>query len=243
MSLWKALGFVVVVGTLHGGATVGALAQDAVRGGAAPAALATLAEGQQPVPEPAPEAPVAAEPRESPASKPGRLPSPAKSAPRARTGSEVPPAPAAPLGERVNVRVDLKIRAQKGSSPPVEKTLALVTIGDNSRTAIRTGSSIPFNNGPKPDSGIHYQSLALNADARALVEGRRVAVELTLDFAFATQAREGEVEGRAAGTVTLSVQNVIRAVLEDGKPLVVSDQVDAASDYRVTVEAKATILR
>jgi hypothetical protein len=125
----------------------------------------------------------------------------------------------------------------------VEKTLSLVTVGDNSRTAIRTKSSIPFRTAPTPAFGIQYQTFSLNADAHALVDGRRITVTLTLDYEFANQAHEGEGEGRAAGTVTFSVTNMIQAVLEDGQPLAVSDQMDAASDYRVTVEAKATILR
>jgi hypothetical protein len=210
MSLWKTLRFVVVVATVCG--------------------VATLAESQQPAPEPAPEGPVAAEARESPSPKPGRPAPAAKAAPRERPAGEAPPAPAAPPGERVNVRVDIKIRAQRGSGAPVEKTLALVAIGDNSRTSVRTASTVPFPTG-----------VSLKADVRATVEGRRILVALSLDYTFATQAVEGE--GRAAGTQTSSVQNEIRAVLDDGKPLVVSDQVDAGGDYRVTVEAKATILR
>jgi hypothetical protein len=241
MSSWKILRRVVLTATLGGGAMVGALAQGAAGAEPSPGAHPTLAEGQEPVPEPAPETPVAAEPGVTP--RPGRPAPTAKPAPEARPAGEPRPAPTASRGERVNVRVDLKIRAQNGSRPPVEKTLALVTVGDNSKTAIRTKSSIPFRYASSPAAGIQYQSLSLNADARAFVEGRRITVMLTLDYEFATQAHEGEVEGRAAGPVTSSVQNVIQAVLQDGLPLVVSDQVDAASDYRVTVEAKATILR
>jgi hypothetical protein len=235
MSSWKSLRCVVLTVALGGGVTA-ALAQDVAGTETSLGAPTTLTERQQPVPEPASEAPVPAEPRES-TPRPGRQAPPAKAAPEAR------PASNASHGERVNVRVDLKIRAQNGSRPPVEKTLALVTVGDNSKTAIRTKSSIPFRYAPSPAAGVQYQSLSLNADARAFVEGRRITVMLTLDYEFATQAHEGEVEGRAAGPVTSSVQNVIQALLEDGLPLVVSDQVDAASDYRVTVEAKATILR
>jgi hypothetical protein len=232
MSLRKALRFLPAVALIF--APVQALGQDPVGLDAPPPAIA-LAESQRPTPEPAPETPAAPKPGAGPA-RPGP-------AARPLPAAEASPAPSrGPRGEHDNVRVDLKIRAQKGSRPPVEKTLALVTVGDNSRTAIRTKSNVPFSAG-KSDEGIRYQSLSLNADARVLVEGKRVAAELTLEYEFATQAHEGEVEGRAAGTVTSSVQNAIRALLEDGKPLVVSDQVDAASDYRVTVEAKATILR
>lgn len=242
MSLWQRFRFVPIVAVAWV-PPVHVLGQEPVGPAHRPAAPA--AENQQAPADPAPEAAVAQETPERPGSKPGRPAPEAKPVPRARPAAEAPPAPAAapPRGERVNVRVDLKIRAQKGSSAPVEKTLSLVTVGDNSRTAIRTKSSIPFTVGSGPGGGIHYQSLSLNADGKALVEGRRIAVMLTLDYEFATQAREGEVEGRAAGVVTSSVQNVIQAVLEDGKALVVSDQMDAATDYRVTVEAKATILR
>jgi len=240
MFSWKALRFLFAIAILC--APGHALGQEPIGLEAPPAA--TLAASQQPAPEPAPAAPVVGEAREKTGAKPARPAPQAKPAPGAGPAAEATPAATrGPRGEYVNVRVDLKIRAQKGASAPVEKTLALVTVGDNSRTAIRTKSSIPFSVGTKPNGGVQYQSLSLNADARARVEGRRIAVMLTLDFEFVTQAREGEVEGRAAGTVTSSVQNVIQAVFEDGKPLVVSDQVDAATDYRVTVEAKATILR
>jgi hypothetical protein len=237
MSLWKAFSF--LSGVALGLAPIPVHPGQEAPGPDAPPAAIALAESQQP-PEPVPETPAAPKP----GARPARPAPEARPAPRAQPAPDAPPAPSrGSRGEHVNVRVDLKIRAQKGSRPPVEKTLALVTVGDNSRTAIRTKSSVPFNVGPKSNEGIQYQSLSLNADARVLVEGSRVAADLTLEYEFATQAHEGEVEGRAAGTVTSSVQNAIRALLEDGKPLVVSDQVDAATDYRVTVEAKATILR
>jgi hypothetical protein len=239
MSLSKAVRFVIVAAMVWGGATV-APAHEAVRGDASP-----TAEPQEPVAEPAPDAPVAGEGPASPSPRPGRPAPPAKAAPRVRPAAEAqlapatPPAPAVAQGEQVNVRVDLKIRAQRGSATPVEKILALVVIGDDSRTAVRTASSVPF---PVGGSGnFQYRDLSLNADVRAIVGGRRIRVALSLDYNFAIQATEGE--GRGAGPTTSSVRNEIRAVLEDGKALVVSDQVDAASDYRVTVEAKATILR
>jgi hypothetical protein len=221
MSSWKTLRFAVLIATLCGCVMVGALAPEATGGEPVPSAHATLVDGQQPVSDPAPEPP--AEPRETPTPKPGRPSPEAKPATR---------------GEQVNVRVDLKIRAQRGSAAPVEKILALVVIGDDSRTAVRTSSSVPF---PMGGTSFQYRDLSLNADVRAIVGGRHIRVALTLDYNFAIQATEGD--GRASGPTTSSVRNEIRAVLEDGKPLVVSDQVEAASDYRVTVEAKATILR
>src|SRR5260221_12989793 len=107
MSLRKTLQLVAVVAVAMGGVNVGALAQDGARSDASPA----LAASQEPPPEPAPEAPGAAAPHEAPSPKPGRPAVAPKSAPGPRPPGETPP-PAGPRGEHVNVRIELKIRAQ-----------------------------------------------------------------------------------------------------------------------------------
>jgi hypothetical protein len=114
--------------------------------------------------------------------------------------------------------------------------LTVVAVGDGSKTAVRSGGEVPIPTSPGGAS-FQYRNVGLNADVRVVVE-KRVQLSLTLSYTFlaATTAPD---KPPTVGTMT----SEIRALLDDGKPLVISDQVDAATEQRLIVEAKATILR
>jgi hypothetical protein len=78
----------------------------------------------------------------------------------------------------------------------------------------------------------------LNADVRATVDGKRILLALTLSYTILATAASPDLL-----PPVVNMNNDGRTVLEDGKPLIVSEQVDAATDHRLVVEAKATILR
>ena len=193
--------------------------------------LPVLAFAQAPPAEPeAPAAPAA--PR-----APGKPAKPATPGTPAPAVAPAPPEPPARIakGEAVNVRVDLRLRTQSGSSTTSERTLSVVAVGDGSKTAVRSGSDVPIPTGA--GGAFQYRNVGLTADVRVIVE-KRVQLSLTLSYNYlaTTPAADKPV---TIGSMT----SEIRALLEDGKPLVISDQVDAATDQRLIVEAKATILR
>ena len=82
------------------------------------------------------------------------------------------------------------------------------------------------------------RNLFINADVRATVDGKRIYLALTLSYNFLAPAPGPD---QLPPTVNMNWDG--RAVLDDGKSLVMSDQVDAATNHRLVVEAKATIQR
>jgi len=85
-------------------------------------------------------------------------------------------------------------------------------------------------------------SVPLHIDAEAaLVEKDRVLVQIGLEYNVPGAGRD--VGQEPPETRYSQVRESIRAILQDGKPLVVSESADPITDRKVKVEVKATILR
>jgi hypothetical protein len=134
-----------------------------------------------------------------------------------RPGAEAVP-PARPAPSLVNVRIDLTIADQRGDTAATLKTITML-IEDRQNARIRTGRG----------------NTVLNVDGHPeiLREGR-IRVILSLEYT----PQDGP--DRAAPT---PIQESITALVEDGKPLVVSQSADPSSDRRVRLELKATIVK
>jgi len=120
--------------------------------------------------------------------------------------------------QAANIRVELTITDQRsdGQTPPKAITLL---IEDRQSGRIRTGRG----------------NAALNVDARAeIVREGRIRVMVTLEYV--------PQDGPDRPTQP-PIQESVTALLEDGKPLVVSQSADPISDRKVRVEVKATIVR
>ena len=77
-------------------------------------------------------------------------------------------------------------------------------------------------------------NLALNVDASVeIVRDNRVRVLLSLEYT-PQEAGQG---------AQMAISETVATLLEDGKPLVVSQSADPSSDRKVRVEIKATIVR
>lgn len=160
----------------------------------------------------------------------------------------VAPAPAGPRtpGQNVNVRIDITITDQAGSNAPITKTLNVIAADRESgsirsKVEIPRPHSIPGSAGQTPAIvSYNYVSLPLNVDVRPeLVEGGRIRARLILNYQTTSAPKAGSGEPHSTSEVTATVI----AVLENGKPLVVSQSADAATDRKVIVELKATILK
>jgi len=136
-----------------------------------------------------------------------------------------------------NIRIELTLTEQQGTSPSTSKTVMLTT-GDGQWGKLR---SQVFRAGAG--------SAPLNVDARPLVlKDGRILCALTVEYSpDAAQAHpeqghdDGPVRAMASGQTRLDQS--LTVALQSGQPLVVTQAADAVSDRKVTVEVKATVLK
>ncbi len=134
-----------------------------------------------------------------------------------------PPPPAPEPRELANIRVEVSIRS--AGDPPYSKTFKL-TVGDRGSAQIR---------GDRRGGG---GSRFLHVDARPRITDGKIRLNLTFEHDLP------DLSGSAPqGSVTNTLTENLDVVLESGKPLVVGEHLDAASNRPVTVEVTATILR
>jgi glucose/arabinose dehydrogenase len=127
------------------------------------------------------------------------------------------PPPARNPAQLANIRIELTITDQRTDVQTPPKTVTLL-IEDRQSGRIRTGRN----------------NIALNVDARPeIVRDNRVRVLLSLEYTPQDTDR----------TSPMAISESVAALLEDGKPLVVSQSADPSSDRKVRVELKATIVR
>ena len=134
---------------------------------------------------------------------------------------KVPPGP--------NVRVEFTITDQQTGVPTTNKMVMLTT---SNRQWGRIRSQI---------TSRIYGGAPLNVDARPTVtQDGRISLELTIEYA---QGRNSEVEANSDKIYQVSINESLTALLENGKPLLVTQSADPISDRKVTVEVKATIVK
>ena len=134
------------------------------------------------------------------------------------------------VGQLMNIRLELTITDARGAAAPTSKTVTMV-LADRASGRIRTQGEVRTPDGRR-------LPITLNVDAQPEVtRDNRVKVYVTLEFK--PQAGEGESEERA----TTSISESMTVILDDGKPLVVSQSADPHSDRKVKIEMKATFLK
>jgi hypothetical protein len=159
----------------------------------------------------------------APAAQAQAAPQPAQSQPPARQPQQF-----------VNIRLELNIFVtdQKGNSlAPTKSVLMHAVDRDNAR--VRTGRSASTT--PQPANMAIELGPVLNVDAtpEILSNGR---LRVSLSFEYRPDASADKME-------PIHINERLSAVLEDGKPMVVSQTSDPAGDRNVKVELKASILR
>jgi hypothetical protein len=191
---------------------------------------ATLMGDQSPqtLPPPPPEA--AAPSREQPPQPP---PAPR---PRANRPTPAPPQPNVAIessrrtrGKDVNLQVEITISDQSGTLAPEKKVVSMM-VADNTMGRIRASADAQ-----RPGMGM--VGTGLNVDARPmLLDGDRILLELTVEY---TPFREG---GQVAQRPTV-LNESLSVILQNGKPMVVSQAADPVTDRRMTVEVRAAIVK
>jgi hypothetical protein len=151
-------------------------------------------------------------------------------------------APAKPItvaneGLPVNVRLEITITDQRGDATPIVKTVTK-TVADRSWIRIRTGADVQTKLGFRP--------VVLNIDSFPSIiptspysntPSNKMRVDLTIEY----RPVAGEADTEKSTTPTINES--LRIILEDGKSMVISQSADPATDRKVKVEAKATILK
>ncbi len=187
---------------------------------AAPLGAQTRPQKPQPTPRP--------EPRTEPAE-----------APRPAPAAIAMPRPE-PQGQPVNVRLDLTITDQTGPGEPVKKVITMI-VADRQSGFIRSTASVPAVRNPEiPITS--FREVTINMDARpTLLKEGAIRVDLGLEYQpTGSPANAGKP---VADPGVSNLNERISVILEPGKPLAISQAADPASDRRISVELKATILK
>ena len=165
--------------------------------------------------------------QDKPASPEGTRPPTKKEA--AAPNPQEAPTKVPDIGQTVNVRIELTITDQRGDTTPITKTVSMIA-SDRSWSRIRTQGDVRTPTGFRP--------VILNVDARPwLVRDNRARVELTIEY------RPVAAEADTEKSTTPNINESLAVILEDGKPMLISQSADPVTDRKVKVEAKVTILR
>jgi hypothetical protein len=141
--------------------------------------------------------------------------------PQAKPAREGPPRKV--RGRDLNIQVELTISDQIGTAAP-EKRIVSMIAADASFGRIRSNAS----------NGL----AVLNIDARPeLIDNDRILVELTVEYSPAIPEGAQPLKRPAALHEMLSV------ILQNGKPLLISQAADPLTDRKMTVEVRASIIK
>ena len=148
---------------------------------------------------------------------------PEQKKPEPQTSREVKPEPRG--GQPVNVRLDLTITDQTGPGEPLKKVVTMV-VADYSNGSIRSTGSVRTQG-----------RVQINVDARPqILPSGAIRLALGLEYNPRTL-------GNDAPTEWSSLNEQIGVVLQPGKPLVISQAADPASDRKISVEVLATVMK
>jgi hypothetical protein len=147
-----------------------------------------------------------------------------------------PRAPGLPVVS-ANVKLDLTIVDTYTGAPTKKMVSMLILNGSNGM--IRTSNILAGSR------------VGLNVDAAAMIhQGGLITVRLTFEYTpaqtFSGQSEAAEKERQGLSQPTsrpAEIHESLTVLLQDGKPLLVSQSADPATDRKVTVEVVASILK
>ena len=130
-----------------------------------------------------------------------------------------------PVGQPVNIKLDLTISDQTGSGEPLKKVVTLL-VADRAMGSIRSTGSVRAQG-----------RVQINVDARPqILQSGAIRLALGLEY-------NPRMLGNDAGSEWSALNEQISVVVDAGKPLIVSQAADPASDRRITVEVRAAVMR
>jgi hypothetical protein len=155
--------------------------------------------------------------------------------PRAAPAAQPTPVPPSPASLRSlsNVQIELTISDQTGKGPVEKKTVSMIA-------ASGTWGKVRSQGMTRPNERDGWQSVTLNVDARPFLRDGAVQLEMNISYnPLNAQTADAAQQSRRPTELNQS----LTVVLQDGKPLIVSQAADPILDRRIVVEVKATIMK
>jgi hypothetical protein len=157
---------------------------------------------------------------QAPVAKPGAKTTQPTPTPQAPVTQVVPGPPKKVRGRDVNVQIELTITEHQGGAPGEKRVVSMI-VADAAFGRIRSTAS---------------QDVKLNIDATpTMLDNDRIALELTIEYIPITP--EGATR-RPAGLLEM-----LTVILQNGKPLQISQAADPTIDRRITAEVRASVLK
>jgi len=142
-------------------------------------------------------------------------------APEPRGGQPGPPPPPRRRGKDLNIQIELTISDQSGSAAPEKRVVSMI-VADGASGRIRSNAFVA----------------GLNVDARPeVLENDRVLIELGVEY------KAQPPEGVPAPKGPAIMNESLTVILQNGKPQLVSQASDPASDRKLTIEVRATVMK
>jgi hypothetical protein len=170
-------------------------------------------------------------------------PKPASATPKADEGKAetlvAQKAPPEPPALPINIKIEVSITDQTGSGTPAKKVVTMIA-GDRQVTNIRSSGSVQVKN-PMNPVAVNFRNVTINVDATPMIvqkEPNKINLRLGLEYLPKSAGGQEEME---PGMATLNER--LGLILESGKPMVISQAADPASDRKITVEVTATIIK
>jgi hypothetical protein len=176
--------------------------------------------------EPPPQAkPVPAAPRAQQPTPQGRgeQPTPAKAE-----------RPREPVGQPVNIRIDITITDQAGPGEPAKKTVTML-LADRSSGSIRSNGTQRI-----PAEGNFPVSINVDALPTITTEG---TIRLGLGLEYQPRPSASQTDPPLNSSRMSQLNERLSIIVQDGKSIMISQAADPGSDRRITVELKASILK
>ena len=181
-----------------------------------------------------------AQERPSPARPAIAAPQPTPQAPRTpqpATPREEAPAPARapePIGQPVNIRLEITITDQAGPGEPSKKSITMM-LADRSNGGIRSSGTQAVTS-----SGMAPVSINVDVFPTILKEG---AIRLQLGLEYQPRPSTDPSQTAVPPSRMSTLNERITVIVQDGKPLTISQAADPGSDRKITVELRATVLK
>jgi hypothetical protein len=166
----------------------------------------------------------ATSPQPAPAEKPAQ-PTPPR---------EQPARPSEPAGQPVNIKLDITITDQASPGEPTKKIVTMFV-------ADRAGGSVR-SSGFQNTAGMGTQPVAINVDANPIIlkDG-----SIRLVFGLEYQPRpplEPQQTTAPLGRIA-QINERLTVILQENKPMVISQAADPGSDRKITVELRASLVK
>jgi hypothetical protein len=147
---------------------------------------------------------------------------------------EQPARPPEPTGQHLNIKLEVTITDQAGPGEPTRKVVSMF-VADRAVGSVRS-------NGFQSTAGMGTQPVSINVDATPTIlrDG-----SIRLQFGLEYQPRPPlEPQQTTAPLGRLSQLNErLTVILQENKPMLISQAADPGSDRKITVELRASIVK